>query len=167
MIVIGLQDSDIGFSDVLPKGIVHIAQVGCNQDAMFPVADEKTGIIGSIMRNREGNNPEFANRKFHVVLQIFPASNKLLSHAVTVVHPVVRLGRSIDRYVVLFSQGTNGFDMVVVIVRDEDAENLAEIDANLPKLLADGPGTNSCIYQNALHGVSEVVTVATASAAKA
>ena len=83
------------------------------------------------------------------------------------IHSVVGLGSGIYRYIVLLAQCSNRFDVVVVIVCDKNAENLAEIDANLSKLLADGSRSNAGINKYALHGVSEVVTVATASAAKA
>jgi len=167
MVVVGLHDGNIGFSDVVSKRIVYETQVGGHQDAMLPVTDEKACIVGTVVRNRERKDFEFTDFEFHIVFQVFSAGNQLLCHAVTMIHPVVRLGCCIDRNVVLLAKRSDGFDMVVVVVCDKNAENLAEIYAYLPELFAKGPGANAGIYENALHDVAEVVAIAAASAAKA
>jgi hypothetical protein len=79
----------------------------------------------------------------------------------------VGLGGGVHRNVVFFAQGADGFDVVVMVVRDENAQYLAEIDAHLPKLPAKQSGADARVYEYALHRIAEVIAITAAAAAKA
>src|SRR5690554_1174119 len=73
----------------------------------------------------------------------------------------------IDRDMQFFSQIAHRFDMVIVVVCDQDCHDRREVDPIVGKPLLDDTRTDAGVDQDAVTGIPQIVAVATTTAAQA
>ena len=83
-------------------------------------------------------------------LEILARSLQLLPHAVVAVYPLVHKGRRVYRQAHTFTQRAHGADMVRVVMRNQHARYVAEVQTHTPQVLLYRAGRYAGIYQDAL-----------------
>jgi hypothetical protein len=99
-------------------------------------------------------------------LKIASASAQFLAHAVVTVYAFMNKRRGIDRQFDAFAQRTYSADVIGVVMRDEHAANVLEIQTHLAQTLLYLTSRDAGINQHPLFTRSEVVTIAATTACK-
>ena len=115
-----------GFQVFLSDGIDG-AQIGSDAQAGVAVADVKTMRVGSIVIHRKRGDAETADMKRLLGFDNPDAAGTHISGVTVVEDGLPASCRNINRYVETLGEVGQSFDVVNMVVRDQDALNLPDI----------------------------------------
>lgn len=167
LIVVSLNDQVVRLCDVLSSLFADVAEVGSEDEFLVVVSESESYAVGGIMRNWESLDVEVLDLDMLALFVEMAASVDFLSDAVVAVDAVAHLLGDIDRNVEHFAEDSDGFDVVGVVVSDENTPDVAEFDVVEFEFPLDGAHRDSGIDEEAVLARAEVVAVAAATAAHA
>ena len=145
LIIIGFYDQVVCHAHIFAYCFGNMADIRCQRELMIAIFDIIADIISTVMRNLESGNAEIANHKRHFFFDHLTRTDKLFLHVAALVDSPVDSLRRIDRDTMFFSQTTYGFDMISMIMRDQNCNNFGEIDRFIFQHLLYGTNTDTCI----------------------
>lgn len=144
-----------------------VAEVGGEDEFFVVVCESESHAVGGVMGNWESLDVKILDLDMLAFLVEMAASVDFLSDAVVAVDAVAHVLGDINRYVEYFAEDSDGFDVVGVVVGDENAPDVAEFDVMEFEFFLDGAHRDSGVDEEAVLARAEVVAVAAATAAHA
>lgn len=166
-IVITFDHQMIRFADVVRHFVGDGADIGCQRKFLIAKLEKIARVIGTVVGHIKGRNAKIFDVERLAFFDVPSGPVQTVLYQRTTVDAFVNFSRSIYRNVELFAQVSYGFDVIVMIVRDEKGINGRDIDSAFRKALFDDARAYTGIDENTVTAVTQVITITAATAAKA
>lgn len=167
LVVVSLDNEVVGFGDVLCRFLTDIAEVSCEDEFLAVVGESEAYAVGGVVRYGESLDVEVLDRNVLAFFVEMAAVVDFLSDAVVAVDAVAHLLGHVNWDMEHFAEDSDRFDVVCMVVSDEEAPDIAEFYVVEFEFPLDGAHRDSGIDEEAVLARAEVVTVAAATAAHA
>ena len=166
LVVVRLYHKVVRRADVFLHLLVDAAAVGHEHKALSAIVNAVPDAVGRVMLDAERVDFQPVQVPLFALVEETSAGAQFLAHAVVAVDTRVNLRRGVDRQFDPLAQGAYGTDMVRVVVRDEHAHDVPELQTHLVQVFLNGTGRDTRIDENTPPMRAQIIAVAAASAGK-
>ena len=146
-LMVGLQHEVVGLCDALLDLVGDVAAVGDEAEVDALADDVIAHAVGAVVGNGKGRDGKFAQLEGLPFLQVAQLVFVYLPPDAPVgVDAAVDIGRGVDRYVLVAAQRADRLDVVGVVVGDEDALDLVELEPVLDEMFLERADADPAVY---------------------
>ena len=167
LVVVRLNNQVVGLPQVFVGRRSDGSQIGGKGKMQVAVGDEEAYIVAPVVGHLESGNREVSDLEGHLLDDGPVGAVNLVDHAVVKIHAVLDGLGGIDGDSIFFAQCPGRLDVVGMVVGDAQCYNLFKGNAILPQYFFNGAHALTGVDQYAIFFISQIVTVAAASAGQA
>ena len=161
--MVRLDDEVVGSSDILLHHRIRFAAVGNNHESLSVKINDITKALGGVVVDLYGIDSIVSEVPFLLFREVSSGGSQFLPNTVVAVDTLVYGSSSKDRHVHTFTNSSNRPNMVGMVVRDKNSEDIGEVEVHVLQMFEDSPCGYSRVDENTSRRGPEIVAIAATS----